>query len=98
VTIYEKGSPRGAEIVSPRVAVDEPLRLQCETFLGGVRAAVEYPSTRLAPAVVHVLESFAGELREAVPINGRIAARSRLRLAVPEQARKEGASLSAKQR
>jgi predicted dehydrogenase len=98
VTVYEKGSPRGAEIVSPRVAVDEPLRLQCETFLGGVRAAVEYPSTRLAPAVVRVLESFAGELREPVPIDGMIAARSRLRLAVPDPARKEGASLSAKQR
>jgi predicted dehydrogenase len=98
VTIYEQGSPRGAEIVSPRVAPDEPLRLQCETFLGGVRAAVEYPSTRLAPGVVRVLESFAGELREPVPINGRLAARSRLRLAVPEPARKEGASLSTKQR
>jgi predicted dehydrogenase len=102
VTIYEKGSPRGAEIVSPRVAVDEPLRLQCETFLGGirggVRAAAEYPSTRLAPAVVRVLESFAGELREPVPINGRIAARSRLRLAGSEPGQKEGASLSTKQR
>jgi predicted dehydrogenase len=98
VTIYEKGSPRGAEIVSPRVALDEPLRLQCETFLGGVRAAVEYPSTRLAPAVVRVLESFTGELREPTPINGRSPARSRLRIAVPEPARKEGASLSAKQR
>jgi predicted dehydrogenase len=100
VTIYEKGSSRGAEIVCPRVAVEDPLRLQCETFLGGVRASVEYPSTRLAPAVVRVLESFAGELREPVPINGRLAARSRLQLAVPERARKEeeGASLSAKQR
>jgi predicted dehydrogenase len=96
VTIYEQGSPRGAEIVCPRVAVDEPLRLQCETFLGGVRAAMEYPSTRLAPAVVRVLESAAGELRGPVPINGRNAARSRLQLAVP--ARAEGASLSTKQR
>jgi hypothetical protein len=78
--------------------VDEPLRLQCETFLAGVRAAVEYPSTRLALAVVRVLESFAGELREAVPINGRAAVRSRLRLALPEPERKEGASLSTKQR
>lgn len=100
VTIYEQGSPRGAEIVSPRVAVDDPLRLQCETFLGGVRAALEYPSTRLAPGVVRVLESFAGELREPVPINARLAGRSRLQLAPPERARreKEGASLSAKQR
>jgi hypothetical protein len=96
VTVYEHGSPRGAEIVSPRVAVDDPLRVQCEAFLGGVRTAVEYPSTRLAPAVVRVLELAAGELREPVPINGRSAARSRLRLAVP--ARKEGASLSTKQR
>ena len=96
VTIYEHGSPRGAEIVCPRVPVDEPLHLQCETFLSGVRAAVEYPSTRLAPAVVRVLESAAGELREPVPINDRNAARSRLRLAVP--ARKDGASLSTKQR
>jgi predicted dehydrogenase len=96
VTIYEQGSPRGAEIVCPRVAVDEPLRLQCETFLSGVRAAVEYPSTRLAPAVARVLEAAAVELRGPVPINGRSAARSRLRLAVP--ARKDGASLSTKQR
>jgi predicted dehydrogenase len=96
VTIYEHGSPRGAEIVCPRVALDEPLRLQCETFLGGVRAAVEYPSTRLAAGVVRVLEAAAGELREPVPINGRSAVKSRLRLADPE--RKEGASLSTKQR
>jgi predicted dehydrogenase len=96
VTIYEHGSLRGAEIVSPRVGVDEPLRVQCEAFLAGVRSAVEYPSTRLAPAVVRVLESAAGELREPVPINGRHDAGSRLRLAVP--AREEGASLSAKQR
>jgi predicted dehydrogenase len=96
LTIYERRSPRGAEIISPRVALDEPLRLQCETFLGGLRGAVEYPSTRLAPAVVRVLEAAAGELREPVPINGRNAARSRLRLAAPAQA--GGAFLSTRER
>lgn len=96
VTIYEHGSPRGAEIVSPRVGTDEPLRVQCEAFLAGVRGAAEYPSTRLAPAVVRVLEAAAGELREPVPIGVRHDIRPRLRLAVPAQ--KEGASLSAKQR
>ena len=99
VTIYEQGSTRGAEILSPRVAVDEPLRVQCETFLGGVRAAVEYPSTRLAPAVVRVLESCSVERADPVPITaGRTAARSRLRLAAAEPTEKDGASLSAKQR
>jgi predicted dehydrogenase len=95
LTIYEQRSPRGAEIISPRVAPDEPLSLQCETFLGGVRGAVEYPSTRLAPAVARVLEASAGELREPVPINGRNAARARLRLAAPAH---DEASLSTKER
>jgi predicted dehydrogenase len=95
VTIYEKGSPRGAEVVSPRVAVEEPLRLQCDAFLSGVRAAVQYPSTRLAPAVVRVLESFDVETSEPVPIN---AQRARLRLAVPQPGQTEGASLSTNQR
>jgi predicted dehydrogenase len=81
VTVFEKGSPRGAEVVSPRVPVDEPLRLQCDAFLGGVRAAVQYPSTRLAPAVVRVLESLGGETSRPVPVG---AGRSRLRLAVAE--------------
>jgi predicted dehydrogenase len=95
VTIYEQRSPRGAEIISPRVALDEPLRLQCETFLGGVRGAVEYPSTRLAAAVVRVLEAAAGDLREPVPISARNVATSRLRLAAP--ARDDGVSLSTEQ-
>lgn len=100
VTIYEQGTLRGAEIVSPRVAVDDPLRVQCEIFLGGVRAAVEYPSTRLAPAVIRVLESYSAEAAEPVPITvGPAAGRSHLRLATPAPGeQKDGASLSAKQR
>lgn len=96
VTIYEKASARGAEIVCPRIAADDPVRLLCEAFLGGVRAAGGYPSTRLAPAVVQVLESCAEESTEPVPV--RPAGTTRLRLAVPEPVEKEGAFLSTKQR
>ena len=96
VTVYDKRSPRGAEIVCPRVAVGDPVLLQCEAFLGGVRTAGEYPSTRLAPAVVQVLESCAGEHPEPVPVR---TGRPPLRLAVPEPPQtKEGAFLSTKQR
>ncbi len=84
VTMYEKRSPRGAEISCPRVAPADPVRLQCEAFLGGVRAAGEYPSTRLAPAVVQVLEWCAGQIPEPVPLAAR---RPRLRLALPESSR-----------
>ena len=95
VTIYERETPRGAEIVCPRVAPGDPLRLQCETFLTGIRSSIEYPTTRIAPGVARVLEAFAGEGRAAAPV-ARSAPRSRLRLAETEW--KEGASLSTKQR
>lgn len=81
VTVYDKRSPRGAEIVCPRIAAGDPVHLQCEAFLGGVRAAGDFPSTRLAPAVVQVLESCAGDRPEAAPVK---TGRARLRLALPE--------------
>jgi predicted dehydrogenase len=59
LTIFERSSSRGAEIVSPRIATDDPLRLQCETFLAGVRAPVDFASTRIQPAVVRSLERLA---------------------------------------
>jgi predicted dehydrogenase len=98
VTIYERVSPRGAETISPRVAREDSLRLQCETFLAGIHSRLQFPSTQLAPAVVRVLEALAG--RAATPVthvNSR-AARARLRLAAPPPALREGASLSTKQR
>jgi predicted dehydrogenase len=98
VTIYERVSARGAETISPRVAPEDPLRLQCEAFLAGIRSRLEYPSTQLAPAVVRVLEALAGRAATPVtPVNTR-GARARLRLATPSDAIREGASLSTKQR
>ena len=47
---------RTKKIVSPRIAPGNALHLQCEAFLAGVRAAVEYPGTKLAPTVARVLE------------------------------------------
>ena len=96
VTIYEQGSPRGAEILSPRIAPGAPLPLQCDAFLAGVRAAVDYPSTRLAPAVARVLESYgAGAFEEQVRLP---PTRPRLRLAISHPEHDEGASLSTNQR
>lgn len=97
VTIYERGTLRGAEIVCPRVAIGDPLRLQCDAFLTGVRSSIAHPTTRITPTVARVLEAFAAEGPGAVPLSvGAVVARSRLRLAEPE--RKEGVSLSTKQR
>jgi predicted dehydrogenase len=93
LTIYEKGSPRGAEIVSPRIAPGKPLHLQCEAFLAGVRAAVdEYPGTRLAPAVARVLDSaVAGSVEPPVR---QMGARPALRLAASRPEHHDEASLS----
>jgi predicted dehydrogenase len=91
LTIYEKGSPRGAEIVSPRVALEEPLRLQCESFLTGVRSAVEFPSTRIAPAVVRVLELLDAESHGlSSAVNGKAAPASHLRLAFGQALKEKG--------
>jgi predicted dehydrogenase len=92
LTVYEKGSARGAEIVSPRIAPGKALHLQCEAFLTGVRAAVEYPGTRLAPAVARVLESAAGGPEACVR---QRAVRPALRLA---ERGDEAASLSTTQK
>jgi predicted dehydrogenase len=97
VTIYERVSPRGAERISPRVAPEDSLRLQCEAFLAGIRSRLEYPSTQLAPAVVRVLEALTGRATPVTPVSSR-AERARLRLAAPPATRREGASLSTKQR
>jgi predicted dehydrogenase len=83
LTIYERGSSRGAEIVSPRLPPVDPLRAECESFLAGVRVrAAEFPATRLQPAVARVLEALA-------PPDGAAAApsreRPRLRLALAER-------------
>jgi predicted dehydrogenase len=64
LTVYERPTARGAEITSPRIAPGTALNLQCEAFLAGVRAAVEYPGTRLAPAVARVLERASAETLE----------------------------------
>jgi predicted dehydrogenase len=98
VTIFERVSRRGAETISPRVAPEDSLRLQCEAFLAGIHSRLPFPSTQLAPAVVRVLEALAGRAAAPVtPVNSR-AARARLRLAAPPAAIREGASLSTKQR
>lgn len=92
LTVYEKGSARGAEIVSPRVAPANALTLGCEAFLTGVRAAVEYPGTRLAPTVARVLEAAAAEGTETPLPHRRV--RPALRLAAVRAERDGEASLS----
>jgi predicted dehydrogenase len=92
LTVYEQGSARGAEIVSPRLAPGKALGLQCEAFLAGVRAAVEYPGTRLALAVARVLEAAAAGSAE-VPLPQR-RVRPTLRLAALRPERDDEASLS----
>jgi len=96
VTIFDKRSSRGAEVVSPRITPGSPLHLQCEAFLASVRSAVEDPGTRLAPAVARVLEpSAGGSLDEPVALP---PARPPLRLALARTEHDEGASLSTNQR
>ena len=79
LTIFERGSSRGAEIVSPRLPADDALRVECECFLTGVRSAAEFPGARLEPAVARVVEALAGEPADAPARPGR----PHLRLALP---------------
>jgi predicted dehydrogenase len=51
-------SVRFGDIVSPRLPSDEPLRLECEHFVNGIRSSVPASaSSREAGPVVHVLEA-----------------------------------------
>ena len=52
------------EIVTPRLANEEPLRLQCEHFLTGIHAAAESLSARQGAALVNVLEALERSLAE----------------------------------
>ncbi len=49
---------RAGDIVSPRIPPAEPLRLECEHFIAGIRSsAPALASSREGAAVVHVLEA-----------------------------------------
>jgi predicted dehydrogenase len=80
LTIYESSAvvPRAAnfgeyvqvrfgDILCPRLPSDEPLRLECEHFVAGVRSASpSSASSREGAAVVHVLEA----LQSSLELNG----------------------------
>jgi predicted dehydrogenase len=73
LTIYEQGSGgrrgegdgalRSGEIVSPRIALDEPFRAQCDSFVAAVRRSGEPADARLAAATVSVLETLERSMR-----------------------------------
>lgn len=56
LTLYDRDP--GGDVISPKVAADEPLRLECEAFLQAVRSpGAANPGAREAAAVVNVLEA-----------------------------------------
>jgi UDP-2-acetamido-3-amino-2,3-dideoxy-glucuronate N-acetyltransferase len=67
LTIHERATRGGAEIVCPRIAAGDPVRLQCDAFLAGIRSAVEFPGAKLEPAVARVLEQLGREPGAAEP-------------------------------
>jgi predicted dehydrogenase len=82
LTIHERPSVRGAEIVCPRLSPGEPVQLQCEGFLAGIRSTLDFPATRLERTVVRVLERFGSESLEPPAVAA--PARPHLRLAARE--------------
>jgi predicted dehydrogenase len=77
VTIYDKGEEppgttygewrtRTGDIFSPKIANDEPLRLECRHFLELVREGSDGSEARRGLVVVRALEQLQGSL-EAVP-------------------------------
>jgi predicted dehydrogenase len=97
LTVFDRDAGRGAEIVSPRLAPDDPLRIECDTFLPGCRSQVEFPRTRIEPSVVRVRERLAAAEPAPVPLAGVRRGMPLLRLAPALQAG-EGARLSTKKR
>ena len=58
---------RSGDIVSPRLTPSEPLRLECEHFIAGIRSSAPgLASSREGAAVVHVLEA----LQSSIDRNG----------------------------
>jgi predicted dehydrogenase len=56
-TLEESELVQLGDIVTPRLSADEPLRLECNHFLAGVRSAAESGSAREAARVVRVIEA-----------------------------------------
>jgi UDP-2-acetamido-3-amino-2,3-dideoxy-glucuronate N-acetyltransferase len=83
LTVYDRPTDGSAEIVCPRIAAGDPLRLQCDAFLTGIRSAAAFPGPRLEPAVVRVLEQL-GRAPGAAERAGRPEPHRHLRLAATE--------------